>query len=189
MNTKTLLTSLAALMCAAVVNAEQKIIQIPLSSSATLNSTDCCTMSYMGYTNPATISMRNCQSVYMSCVTSRAAAVWQFDLAQIPKDATLVSARFKGTRPEVYMTGSGYLRMRFDTGPLTSSVCLSMWNSGAWQTSFYWPYGNDFNFSVTSGMNQAFGSASTVSILGYASTTSSVVVQNQVEERLVIVEY
>ena len=167
-----------SLVCTAVSTAEQQVIQIPASSSASLNATGCCTMSYMGSTNPATLSMRNCQSVYMSCVYSRRAAVWQFDLTDIPDDATLVSARFKGTRPEVYMTGSGYLRMRFDTGPLTSSVCMSLWNSGAWQTSFYWPYGNDFNLSVTSGMNSTFGSASTVSILGYASTTSSVVVQN-----------
>ena len=167
-----------SLACTAVSTADQQIIQIPASSSGMLHASNCCTMSYMGSANASTVFMRTCQSVYMSCIGSRRAAVWQFDLSGIPDDATLVSARFKGTRPEVYMTGSGFLSLKFDTGALSSSVCLSLWNGGSWQTSYNWPYGHDFNASVTAGMNQQFGTASTVSILGYSGGTSAVSITN-----------
>ena len=170
---------LASILClVGFSNAEQQVIQISASSSGMLHASNCCTMSYMGSANASTVFMRTCQSVYMSCVGSRRAAVWQFDLSAIPEDATLVSARFKGTRPEVYMTGSGFLSLKFDTGPLSSSVCLSLWNGGSWQTSYNWPYGHDFNASVTAGMNQQFGTASSVSILGYSGGTSAVSITN-----------
>jgi hypothetical protein len=135
-------------------------------------------MSYMGSVDPSTISMRNCQSVYMDCIGSRRAGVWQFDLSSVPKEATLISARFKGTRSEEYMTGSGFLRMRFGDVPLNSSVCLALWNGGGWQSNTYWPYGHDFNFTVTAGLSQQFGVASTVSLLGYSGGSSSVVITN-----------
>lgn len=178
MTANPLLAILVSISCTAFVRAEQQVIQIPASSSGILNASNCCTMSYMGSTNPSTISTQTCQSVYMSCVGSRRAGVWQFDLSAIPEDATLVSARFKGTRPESYYTGSGLLTMKFDTGPLSSSVCLALWNGGSWQNTMNWPYGNDFSLNVTSGINQQFGVATTVSLLGYASSNQGVVIMN-----------
>ena len=164
--------------CVGVLQADQTVVQIHASSSGTLNASDCCTMTHMGSVAPDTIWTRNCQSVYMDCIGSRRAGVWQFDLSSIPAGATLISARFKGTRSEEYMTGSGFLRMRFDSGPLTSSACLTLWNGGGWQSNTYWPYGHDFNFNITSGLNQQFGTASTVSLLGYSAGNSSVVITN-----------
>ncbi|MCH2145693.1 MAG: dockerin type I domain-containing protein [Phycisphaerales bacterium] len=179
----TVLTSMFAVSGAM---ADYQIIEVHASSSASLNATGCCSMSYMGSTNPSSLSMRNCQSVYMSCVGSKRAAVWQFDLTQIPDDATLISARFKGTRPYSDMQGSGFLSMAFDTGPLNSSVCMSLWNGGDWQTSLNWPYGTDFSLTITSGLNLQFDEASTMSLLGYAGTTSQVTVVNSGNERPVL---
>ena len=181
-----LLTIGISLSIASLASADYQVIEIPATSSASVNSTGCCTMSHMGSTNPSSISMRYCQSVYMSCVQSKSAAVWQFDLSQLPDDATLVLARFKGTRPYSDMQGSGFLSMSFDTGPLDSSVCMSLWNGGDWQTSLNWPYGNDFSLTVTSGLNLQFEEASTVSLMGYAGTTSQVTVVNSGPERPVL---
>ncbi|MAB29934.1 MAG: hypothetical protein CMJ53_11805 [Planctomycetaceae bacterium] len=164
--------------CVGVLQADQTVVQIHASSSGTLNASDCCTMTHMGSVAPDTIWTRNCQSVYMDCIGSRRAGVWQFDLSSIPAGATLISARFKGTRSEEYMTGSGFLRMRFDSGPLSSSACLTLWNGGGWQSNTYWPYGHDFNFNITAGLSQHFGTASTVSLLGYSAGSSSVVITN-----------
>ena len=164
--------------CVGVLQADQTVVQIHASSSGTLNASDCCTMTHMGSAASDTIWTRNCQSVYMDCIGSRRAGVWQFDLSSIPAGATLISARFKGTRSEEYMTGSGFLRMRFDSGPLTSSACLTLWNGGGWQSNTYWPYGHDFNFNITAGLSQHFGTASTVSLLGYSTGSSSVVIMN-----------
>jgi hypothetical protein len=175
-----------SLVCTAVSTADQQIIQIPASSSGMLHASNCCTMSYMGSANASTVYMRTCQSVYMSCIGSRRAAVWQFDLSGIPDDATLVSARFKGTRPEVWMTGSGFLSMAFDTGPLTSSVCLSLWNGGDWQTSWSLPYGHDFTKTITSGLTNQFNEISTLSILGYAPSGEGTTITNTGSDRPVL---
>ena len=174
------------LVFTSLVTADYQVIELQASSSASLNATGCCSMSYMGSSNPSSLSMKNCQSVYMSCVTSKRAAVWQFDLTQIPDDATLISARFKGTRPYSDMQGSGFLAMAFDTGPLNSSVCMSLWNGGDWQTSLNWPYGTDFSLTITSGLNVQFDQASTMSLMGYAGTTSQVTVVNSGNERPVL---
>ena len=180
------LLATACLTFAGAATADYQIIEIQASSSGSVNSTSCCSVSHMGSTNPSSISMSNCQSVYMSCVRSRRAAAWQFDLSQIPADATLMSARFKGTRPEVWMTGSGFLSMAFDTGPLTSSVCLALWNGGDWQTSWSLPYGHDFTKTITSGLSSQFNEISTLSILGYAPSGEGTTITNSGPDRPVL---
>lgn len=176
----------ASLVIAAGADADYQTIEIEATSSASLNATGCCSIAYMGSMNPSSMSMRTCQSVYMSCVQSKRAGVWQFDLGAIPDDATLVSARFKGTRTYADMQGSGFIRMAFDAGPLSTDVCMSLWNGGDWNQSMSWPYGNDFAMNVTTGVNLQFNGASTITLLGYASTTSSVTVVNSGASRPVL---
>ena len=182
----TISTVVTSMFAVSAAMADYQFIELQASSSTSLNATGCCSMSYMGSSNPSSISMQNCQSVYMSCIQSKRAAVWQFDLTQIPDDATLISARFKGTRPYSDMQGSGFLSMAFDTGPLNSGVCMSLWNGGDWQTSLNWPYGTDFSLTITSGLNLQFDQASTMSLMGYAGTTSQVTVVNSGSERPVL---
>lgn len=176
----TLTAITTSMFVVSAATADYEIIEIEASSSASLNATGCCTMSYMGSTNPSSISMKNCQSVYMSCVQSKRAAVWLFDLSDLPEDATLVSARFKGERTYSDMSGmSGFISLEFNPGSLNSSVCMSLWNGGDWQSWMTWPYGGTaFSLTVTSGISSQFASASSVALMGYASSTYGVTVIN-----------
>ena len=176
----------ASLTIAACAQADYQTIEIEATSSASINATGCCSIAYMGSSNPGTMSMRTCQTVYMSCVQSKRAGVWQFDLGVVPDDATLVSARFKGTRTYADMQGSGVLRLAFDAGPLNTDVCMNLWNGGDWSQTMSWPHGNDFAMNVTAGVNLQFHAASTLTLLGYASTTSTVTVVNSGESRPVL---
>ena len=177
----------AVLFCAALVAGDDQVIEVQASSSASVNSTSCCTVSHMGSTNPPTISMQSCQTDYnMNCVLGRRAAVWQFDLSGLPEDATLLSAHLKGMRTASNMTGSGFISMAFDTGPLSSSVCMQLWNGGSWESSSNWPSGAQFSLLVTSGLMPQFDEISTISILSYVETTYPVVVINSGPARPVL---
>ena len=181
------LTIGSCLFFTALVTAESQVIEVQASSSASVNATGCCSISYMGSINPPTISMQSCQTDYnMNCVLGRRAAVWQFDLSGLPEDATLLSAHFKGMRTASNMTGSGFISMAFDTGPLSSSVCMQLWNGGSWESASSWPSGAEFSLLVTSGLMPQFDEIATVSILSYVETTYPVVVINSGSARPVL---
>ena len=176
-----------SLVFSSLLTADNQVIEVEASSSASVNATGCCSISFMGSTNPATISMQSCQTDYnMNCVLGRRAAVWQFDLSGLPEDATLLSARLKGMRTASNMTGSGFISMAHDTGPLSSSVCMHLWNGGSWESSLNWPSGAEFSLLVTSGLMSQFDEISTVSILSYVETTYPVVVINSGSARPVL---
>jgi len=118
----------SCMLATSVACADYQTIQLEATSSGSLNATGCCSMSYMGTSNPSTISMKTCQSVYMSCIGSRRAGVWLFDLTDIPEGASLISARFKGVRTYSDMAGSGLIALEFGHSSLNTNVCMSLWN-------------------------------------------------------------
>ena len=76
--------------------------------------------------------------------------------------------------------------MAFDTGPLSSSVCMQLWNGGSWESASSWPSGAEFSLLVTSGLMPQFDEIATVSILSYVETTYPVVVINSGPARPVL---
>ena len=84
------------------------------------------------------------------------------------------------------MTGSGFLSIGFDTGALDTSVCMSLWNGGDWQTTWNLPYGSTYSTTITSGLNHQFNDVSSVSVLGYAPGGEGVTITNNGSDRPVL---
>ena len=178
--------ALASLVTSVAI-ADYQTIQIEATASGTLNATGCCSMAYMGTANPTNISMKTCQSVYMSCIGSRRAGVWLFDLTSLPDDATLVSARFEGVRTYSDMNGSGFIALEFGHSSLNTDVCMSLWNGGDWLYWMEWPWtGTPFSITITPGLSSQFATATSVALMGYASSTYGVTVVNSGSQKPVL---
>ena len=96
-------TGVAGLFLAgSVAFAETEVIELQAVQSAGMSSTGCCAIANASSFGSSQLTTRNCQSVYMSCVYSKRAAMWLFDLSVLPEGADLVTASFVGTRPYLF---------------------------------------------------------------------------------------
>ena len=71
-------------------------------------------------------------------------------------------------------------------GALDTSVCMSLWNGGDWQTTWNLPYGSTYSTTITSGLNHQFNDVSSVSVLGYAPGGEGVTITNNGSDRPVL---
>lgn len=161
------------------VHAGTEIYELEAIQSASMSATGCCSISYASNFNASTLTTRTCQEVYMSCVGSRRAAMWRFDLSELPDDVTPVSVHLVGTRTERYMTGSGFMSVVSNASDLDSQVGLHLYNSGHYQSSINWNYGNDFTFTLNSTLNNGlFAKSESFAVMVYGATTSGINIMN-----------
>ena len=167
--------------CGAVL-AETEVIELQAVQSAAMSSTGCCTIANASSFGSSQLSTRNCQSVYMSCVSSKRAAMWLFDLSGLPEDAALVTASFVGTRPYNDMTGAGFMSIKGGVRSLNTNVGMEMWNAGDWRSNINWNYGTNFGFGMTSAVNGGhLGGVDSIALLVYGSSTGGITILNSGE--------
>ena len=162
-----------------LAQADVQVFELEAVESAGMYATGCCSVSYASGFNASSLSTRNCQSVYMSCVGSKRAAMWRFDLSQLPDDGTPLTLHFTGTRTYSDMTGSGFMSLVTDADSLNSTVGMELWNSGDYRSNINWNYGTNFTFSLTSALNSGLlQETDSVALMVYGSTTSGITIPN-----------
>ena len=163
----------------AMAMAEVQTFELEATQSAGMYATGCCSISYAGGFNSSSLSTRNCQSVYMSCVGSKRAAMWRFDLSELPDEGTPLTLHFSGTRTYSDMTGSGFISLMTDVDNLNSTVGMQLWSSGDYRANINWNYGTNFTFSLTSALNSGLlQETDSVALMVYGSTTSGITIPN-----------
>ena len=171
-------TLFATTVMAAMVSAGvEQTIEIPWSQTSSLGSTSCCTWSSLGSFGGSYTVTQNCQSYAGGCIQSRRAALWIFDLSDLPEDATVSSASFKGVTEYNDMGGSTTFKVKPTSGSLTTSLALSVMNAPSWSSSFYM-WGGDFSFNIPASQIEAARAQGGLAIYMYVSTTSGVHVMN-----------
>lgn len=172
-------TALVAVAVTSCSFADVEVFELEASESANMMATGCCTVSYASNFNTSTISTRNCQSVYMSCVGSKRAAMWRFDLSQLPEEGVPVSLQFTGTRTFSDQTGSGFVSMVSNVDSLNSTVGMQLWNSGDYRANINWSYGTSFTISLTQALaNGMFDEIDTVALMVYGATNNAITMPN-----------
>lgn len=167
------------LMTGVHAHAETQVLEIAASSSAGMYSNSCCTVSYASGFNNSVIRTSNCQSVYMSCVSSKKAGMWLFELPSIPEGATVLNVSFTGTREFNDMTGSGFITVKPNVESLNTQVGLDLWNGGVWQAYINWNYGTNFTFPLTSAWSIAgLDKSQSIALLVYGSNTGGIDIPN-----------
>ena len=160
-------------------SAETQVLEIAASSSAGMYSNNCCTISYASGFNNSVVRTSNCQSVYMSCVSSKRAGMWLFEIPSMPEGATILNVSFAGTREFNDMTGSGFITVKSNVESLNTQVGLDLWSGGDWQAYINWNYGTNFSFPLTSAWTIAgFDKAQSVALLAYGSNTGGIDIPN-----------
>jgi len=127
----------------------QETIEINWDQTASLYSSNCCTYNSLSNFNGQYTYTSKCYSVYGSCVGSKKGAFWLFDLNQLPDNATIIGATFKGSTQYSDMGGETTFAVKSTTGSLTSAFANSMVNQSSWSTYFYF-YGGNIQFSIPS---------------------------------------
>lgn len=176
-------TGVAGLFLAgSVAFAETEVIELQAVQSAGMSSAGCCAVAYASSFGSSQLTTRNCQSVYMSCVYSKRAAMWLFDLSVLPEGADLVTANFVGTRPYNDMTGSGFMSIKAGVRSLNTNVGMEMWNAGDWRSNINWNYGTNFGFSMNSAVNGGhLTDVDSIALLVYGSSTGGITIENSEE--------
>lgn len=128
---------LASLTCGSAAFAATETIEIAWDQTAALGATNCCSYGSLGSFNGTFTTTKNCQSYAGSCITSRRWAFWTFDLSQLPEDATIVSASFKGLTEYNDMGGNATIKLKALTAPLSTQVAMSIINTPDWQSQQY----------------------------------------------------
>jgi hypothetical protein len=112
-------------------------IEIAWDQTAALGATDCCSHGSLGSFDGTFTTTKNCQSYAGSCITSRRWAFWTFDLSQLPENATIMSASFKGLTEYNDMGGNATIKLKALTNPLSTQVAMSIINTPDWQSQQY----------------------------------------------------
>ena len=156
----------------------QETIEIPWSQTNRLGATSCCTWNALGsYGDGSYTNTQNCQTVYGSCVQSKGAALWLFDLSDLPENATVSSASFKGVTEYNDMGGNATFSVKPASSSLTTTLAYSVMNSPSWSNYFYM-WGGGFSFNIPASQIEAARTEDGLVICLYVSTTSGVNVMN-----------
>ena len=173
------ISGIFALTAATIAMADVQTFELEATQSAGMYATGCCSVSYASGFNASSLSTRNCQSVYMSCIGSKRAAMWRFDLSELPDEGTPLTAHFIGTRTYSDMTGSGFISLVTDVSALNSTVGMQLWNSGDYRSNINWNYGTNFSFSLASALNSGLlQETDSVALMVYGSTTGGITIPN-----------
>jgi hypothetical protein len=127
----------ASLTCGSMAFASIETIEIAWDQTAALGATDCCSHGSLGSFDGTFTTTKNCQSYAGSCITSRRWAFWTFDLSQLPENATIMSASFKGLTEYNDMGGNATIKLKALTNPLSTQVAMSIINTPDWQSQQY----------------------------------------------------
>ena len=82
------------------------------------------------------------------CVGSKRGAFWLFDLSELPEDATILSASFKGDT-EYSDQGDTTFAVKPTSGTLTTSFAQSIINAPSWSSRSY-TWGGPFTLNIPS---------------------------------------
>ena len=158
--------------------ASQETIEINWDQTASLGSVNCCTYNSLSSFNGEYTYTSKCYSVYGSCVGSKKGAFWLFDLSQLPDNATIIGATFKGTTQYSDMGGETTFAVKSTNGTLTTSFANSMVNQSSWSTYFYF-WGGDIQFSIPSSQVESSRSDGKLGVYMYVFNGGGVKVLNK----------
>lgn len=152
-------------------------IEIPWSQTNRLGAS-CCTWGSLGsYGNGSYTNTQNCASVYGSCYQSKGAALWHFDLSDLPEDAIVSSASFKGVTEYNDMGGNTTFKVKPASEALSTTLAYSVMNTPSWSSSFYM-WGGNFSFNIPAAQIEAARADGGLVVYMYVSATSGVNVMN-----------
>jgi len=152
-------------------------MDIEWDQTASLGSTNCCSFGSLSNFNGATTSTRTCQSYAGGCIQSRRNAFWTFDLSNIPEDATIVSATFKGETQYSDQGGSATLGLKAMSGSLNTTSAMSVINAPDWQTSQY-VWGGSLSIGLSSSAVESARSTGKIAFRYYVATSNTVTIYN-----------
>ena len=179
MNRFASITFLTTIMCSSSAFAGAvETIEVIGSQTARMGATNCCTLnnSLSGYGGTYT-STGNCQSVYGSCVQSKRAAFWLFDLSSLPEGATVISASFDGQTEYSDQSGSATFSVKGVSGSLTNSMAQSVMSSPNWSSNAYF-WGGTFSRNIPASNVESARDLGGLVIYLYVSTTNTVSIHN-----------
>ena len=145
--------------------------------TASMYSTNCCTYSSLSNFNGAYTTTQKCYYVYGSCVGSKRGAFWIFDLSQLPENATVLSASFKGDTEYSDQGGDTTFAVKPTSGTLTTSFAQSIVNSPAW-SSYSYTWGGPFTLNIPSSQIEAARDQGKIGIYMYVFSSGGVSVLN-----------
>jgi hypothetical protein len=152
-------------------------IEIPWSQTNRLGAS-CCSWSGLGsYGGGSYTNTQNCASVYGSCYQSKGAALWLFDLSDLPEDAIVSSASFKGVTEYSDMGGNTTFSVKPTGQALSTTLAYSVMNSPSWSSNTYM-WGGNFSFSIPASQIEAARAEGGLAVFMYVSSTSGVNVMN-----------
>ena len=171
------LMCLFAVGLAAVTHAGTTTVEIPWTQTASMYSTNCCTYSYLSGFNGAYTTTQKCYYVYGSCVGSKRGAFWLFDLSELPEDATILSASFKGDTEYSDQGGDTTFAVKPTSGTLTTSFAQSIINAPSWSSQSY-TWGGPFTLNIPSAQIEAARDQGKLGIYFYVFSSGGVSVLN-----------
>jgi hypothetical protein len=174
---KILFLSATAFICATVV-ADQEVIEIDSTSSATLSGSgmmDCCSLVNIT-TNPSEISTKNCNVQGGYCMGGKRFGAWAYDTSSIPEDATIISASFNGVKSGA--SGWGHLNfMNSYTGTISTATGGQLFSNSLTQ-NINWPSNAAFSITLSTSARNLLQNEQFIMVGAYQASTSSMVINN-----------
>ena len=152
-------------------------IEIPWTQTASMYSTNCCTYSSLSGFNGAYTTTQKCYYVYGSCVGSKRGAFWIFDLSELPEDANILSASFKGDTEYSDQGGDTTFAVKPTSGTLTTAFAQSIIGSPSWSSQSY-TWGGPFSLNIPSAQIEAARDQGKLGIYFYVFSSGGVNVLN-----------